>query len=127
MHLVLPVDFHALLELVGNGALPGRSGLCEGDRATEGTSTRTVANAHDTNVGGTGDGSVASHASGHLDLHLEVGGGRKRETLDAQTGNVLGDGSGLHSSLAGSAGGAIHIGCEGTSSVLVDLRIVRRF
>lgn len=119
--LELPVQFHALLEPVGNSTLPGSSRLSEGDRATEWTSTGTVADAHDADVGSTSDGSIASHASGHLDLHLEVGGSRKRKTLDAKSGNVLSDGCGLHGRLLSSAGCSIHIGLEGAGSILVDL------
>lgn len=120
-HLVLPVQLHALLEAVGNSALPASSALSEGNRATKGTSSGAVADAHDTDVGSASNGSIASHASGHLNLHLEVGVGRERETLDTKARNVLSDGGGLHSRLVGSTRCAVNIRSERTSAVLVDL------
>jgi hypothetical protein len=122
MHLVLPVQFHALLQLVSNGTLPGGSALGESDRATERTSSSAVTDAHDANVGGSG---IASHTGGHLNLHVEVGVGGKRETLNSEAWDVLNDLGGLHGSLASSAGCAVDIGSEGTSTILVNLVNVR--
>jgi hypothetical protein len=126
MHLVLPVQLHALLEPVGNGALAGSSALSEGNRATKGTSSSAVADAHDADIGSASNCGVASHTGGHLDLHLKVGVGGKREPLDTETGNVLDDLSRLHGSLVGSTRCAIDISSEGTSTILVDLWNVRQ-
>ena len=125
MHLVLPAQLHALLEPVSNGALAGSSALGESNSATKGTSCGTVADAHDTDVGSSSNSGVASHASRHLDLHLEVGVGGERQTLDTEAGNVLGDGGRLHGVLVGSTRCAVDISSERTSTILVDLLLVR--
>ena len=129
--LVSVANLHALLEPVGNGALPCRGRLGEGNGATKGTGSGAVSDASDADVVDTSDGGVAGHAGGHLDLHVEFGAGGERDTLDTEAGDVLGDCSGLESSLVGSTGGTIDISGEGTSAILVDLEgcvstVVRR-
>jgi hypothetical protein len=120
--LLVPVaQLHALLKAVRKRALASSSALGERHGATKWTRSRTVAYAHDTDIRGTGDSCVASHASGHLDLHLKLGVGCEGDALNAETGNVLDDSGFLHSGLVGSARCAVDIGCEGTSAVLVDL------
>jgi hypothetical protein len=67
------VDLLALLDAVGDGALAGGGGLGEGGAASEGPGGGSVADTHDADVVDTGDGGVARHALGHLDLDGEVG------------------------------------------------------
>lgn len=123
-HLELARKLHTLLELVGNGSLPGSSALSESNRATEGTSSSAIANAHDADIGSTGNRSIASHTRGHLDLHVELSVGSKRDTLNTEAGNVLGNCSRLHGSLNSSTGCAINIGGERSGAILVDLVFV---
>jgi hypothetical protein len=117
-------NLHALLELVGDGTLPRSCALSKGDRSTERPSCSAIAYAHDANIRGAGNRSVASHTSGHLDLHLELGVGCQRDTLHTEAGNVLCDCRRLHSSLIGSARCSVDIGLERTSAILIDLRLV---
>lgn len=121
IHLVDVADFHALLEAVSDGPLAAGGSLGESNRATEGTSRSAVADTSNTDVVDTRNGSIARHAGRHLDLHGELGRGRKRDTLDTETGDILRDLGGLERSLAGAARGTVHIGGEGSSSILVDL------
>lgn len=115
---------HALLQAVSNGSLAGSGGLGEGTRATEGSGTSTVADADDADIVGAADTTVAGHSLGHLDLHGEVGVGGKGQTAEADSGDILGNLSGLEGSCVCAARGAVDVGCEGASAVLVNLKIV---
>lgn len=90
----LAVEFHALLEAVGDGALASSLGLSEGSGAAKGTGSSTVGNADDADVLGATCLAVARHALGHLDLEGEVGVCGRGETADDgnfAAGNILGD------------------------------------
>lgn len=114
-------DFHPLLEPIGNSPLPCRRGLGEGNGATEGAGGSAIAYTCDADIVDTGDGSIASHTSGHLDLHVELGAGGKRDALDTEAGHVLGHLSGLEGGLLGTTRGTVDISGEGAGAVLVDL------
>jgi hypothetical protein len=122
IRLVNVANLHALLEPVGNGPLACRRRLGESNGATEGTGSSTVPDTSDADIAGTTNSGVAGHTGGHLNLHVELGAGGERDTLDTETGDVLGDGGGLESRLGGSAGGTIDISGERTRTILVDLR-----
>lgn len=115
-------NFHALLEPVGNSPLACSCGLGEGNGATEGASSSAISYTGNADIVDTGDSGVAGHASGHLDLHVEFGAGGERKALNTEAGNVLGNCSRLERRLLRATGGAIDIGSEGTSAILVDLR-----
>lgn len=100
----LAVEFHALLEAVGDGALASSLGLSEGSRAAKGTGSSTVGNADNADVLGTTCLAVAGHASGHLDLEGEVGVCFQGETADAEARNILGDFGVLEGTGIGTAG-----------------------
>lgn len=94
-------NLHALLETVGNSPLASRRGLRESHRATERSSTSAVTDTSNADVVNTGDSSIASHAGGHLDLHVELGAGSEGDSLHAETGDVLGDSGTLEGGFAG--------------------------
>jgi len=110
---------HPVLE----GSLPRRRRLGERGRATERPRQSVVVDAEDAHVGGAADGAAACHPLGHLHFHLEVGGGGRGETADAESRDVL-DHLGLLEGLGiGAARGWVDHCGEGTGAVLVDLFI----
>lgn len=112
----------ALLEAVLDGALAAGGGLGEGGGATEGTSGGVVAEADNADVCSAADSGIASHASGHLDLDVEVGVCGETETSD-EAGDVVGDVGSLEGRHLGASRGAVDHGLEGTGAVLVDLAV----
>jgi hypothetical protein len=111
----------AAAEVVLNGALLGALRLGEGSRAAEGAGKGRVLKADDADVVGTADGGRAGHASGHLDLDGEVGGGDGRETAEADARNVLRHLGVLERGGISTARCAVDGGLEWTGTVLVDL------
>jgi hypothetical protein len=120
---LLAVDFHALLQAVGNGTLTSSRALREGSRAAKGTGGSTVAHTDNADVLGATNLAVAGHALGHLDLYGEVGVGREGETAEAKARDVLCYSSGLEGVGACTAGRGIYGGGKRSSTVLVDLGV----
>jgi hypothetical protein len=117
------VQFHALLQAVGDGALAGSGALGKGGRATEGTGRGAVADADNADVVDAGDGGIAGHTLGHLDFEREVGVGGQGEALHTEPRDVLCDFSGLERVGLRATRGAVDCGLQRTGTVLVDLAV----
>ena len=93
----------------------------EGGAATKGTSSGSVADAHDADVVHTSNGALASHARRHLDLEGEVGVRGQGNALDAETWDVLRDLGILEGVRIRASRGGINSSIQGAGAILVDL------
>lgn len=120
--LVLERASEALLgHVVLDGPLLGGGALDEGRRSTEGTGDSGVLHADNADVAGATGRARADGASGHLDSDGEVHGLRTGETPNTETGDVLGDLSGLECRGVGATRGGVDLSGDGPGAVLVDL------
>ncbi len=112
-----------LLQAVGDGPLPGRRALCKGSAATKGPGSSPVADAHNADIVDPGDGRLARHASRHLHAQGEVLVGGQAQPLEANARDILGHLGRLERGSVRPTRRAVDGSREGTSPVLVDLRV----
>ena len=110
-----------LAEVILDGPLLRRGALRERRTTTERSGKGRILHADDAHVARAASGTLASHASGHLDLDGKVHGGGSGQAADADAGHVLGDGSVLEGGGVGAARGGVDLCGERAGAVLVDL------